>query len=374
MKVNPNFEDLNDAETVRDHFEDFKSENVERTIYTASEMYLMDNKTIPCLIEPIIPKIGIFTLVGSSDTGKSMLLRQLALSIANGTDFLGFKVNSNTGKVIFVATEDDHVSTSYLLRKQSNSIEGLENILFNFETENIPEFLENELSKNQTDLVIIDAWSDVFGQNLNDSALIRQTLNIYKSISHKYNCAIGFLHHVGKRTQKLAPSKDNILSGQGFEAKMRLVLDLRVDNENPDYRHLSIVKGNYLGSEFKTSSYKLLFDKDTFLFSNTGERVMFEELAEKTEDQKRKSNTNPMDVTDEIHNRLLMDVYKSNKPLLASELYDRLSMIYGKHFSETFGRDKTKKFARYLEDENFIEQVGTKGTKTSMFDLTRRDG
>jgi len=373
MEIKPNFADLS-PDAITNHFEELKNENIEGTIYKASEMFLMKTETIPCLIDPIIPKIGIFALVGSSDTGKSMLLRQLALSIAKGTDFLDFKVNPNTGKVIFVATEDDHISTSYLLRKQADSIEGLENIIFNFDTENIPDFLEKELALNQTDLVIIDAWSDVFGQNLNDSALIRQTLNIYKAISNKYKCAIGFLHHVGKRTQKLAPSKDNILSGQGFEAKMRLVLDLRVDNVNPDFRHLSIVKGNYLGSEFKTSSYKLLFDKDKFLFDNTGERVMFEELAEKTEEQKRKGNTNPMDVTEETHNRLLMDVFKNNKPLLASELYDRLGILYAKHFTETFGRDKTKKYARYLEDEDFIKQIGTKGTKTSMFDLTRRDG
>jgi hypothetical protein len=370
--ISPNFDGLNNAETILNEIEELKNENISETVYTASEMYLMENEAIPCLIEPIIPSIGIFALVGSSDTGKSMLLRQLALSIAKGTDFLDFKINSNTGKVIFVATEDDHISTSYLLRKQANSIEGLENIIFKFDTENIPEFLVKELALNQTDLVIIDCWSDIFGQNLLDSALIRQTLNIYKAISIKYKCAIGFLHHVGKRTQKLAPSKDNILSGQGFEAKMRLVLDLRLDNENPDYRHLSIVKGNYLGQEFKNSSYKLLFDKDKFLFNNTGERVIFEELAEKTDDKAQKPSLNIDNITNEIHERLLMDIFKKATNMKASELDTRIIMVYVKHFSLPVSREKKDAIKLVLEDEGFIKQIGTKGTKSSAFELVQR--
>lgn len=85
------------------------------------------------------------------------------------------------------------------------------------------------------------------------------------------------LHHTGKRTEELSPSKNNLLGSQGFEAKMRLVLELRTDKEDSQYKHLCVVKANYLPREYKESSYKLRFDSN-MLFEDTGVRVPFEEL------------------------------------------------------------------------------------------------
>lgn len=369
------FDEVKDGPNINE--EDIKNEadnlaGEYRTVYSASELFSMGEESIPCLINPIIPKVGIFTIYGSSDTGKSMLFRQLAISIAKGTDFLGFNINATSNKVVFIATEDDHISTGYLLRKQAGSSKGLENITMNFETENIPEFLENHLSNNEADLIIIDCFSDVFGQNLVDTALIRQNLNVYRGISNKYKCAIGFLHHSGKRTQNLVPSKDNILSGQGFEAKMRLAIELRNDPLDGDIKHLCIVKGNYLSSEHKSASYKLSFDTNTFLFSNTGERTNYEDLAVKTDEGKKKVTVGAGDITDEMHERLLSDVFKKGKSMPASKLYDRLSLVYSKEFSIEFGRDKTRKFSTYLEDKGFINQIGTKGSVASCFELVQR--
>ena len=48
---------------------------------------------IPCLVEPFLQQVGLACLAGSSDTGKSSLLRQLAISIVTGApegdSFLG---------------------------------------------------------------------------------------------------------------------------------------------------------------------------------------------------------------------------------------------------------------------------------------------
>jgi hypothetical protein len=98
------------------------------------------------------------------------------------------------------------------------------------------------------------------------------------------------LHHTGKRTQNLEPSKDNLLSGQGLEAKMRVVIELRADLMNPAFRHLCIVKGNYLPANYKRESFVLQFDEPNFHFTNTGERVPFELLVKNvnTEQDKEK--------------------------------------------------------------------------------------
>ena len=57
-------------------------------------------------------------LVGESDTGKSSLLRQLALSLVYGdSDFLGFKLKESCRNVIYVSTEDGEMATSVWLNK-----------------------------------------------------------------------------------------------------------------------------------------------------------------------------------------------------------------------------------------------------------------
>lgn len=77
---------------------------------------------IPCLVEPFLQQTGLACLAGSSDTGKSSLLRQLAVSVAAGKDdFLGFKLNSTQKSCIYVTTEDLQRETAYLLNRQSGN-------------------------------------------------------------------------------------------------------------------------------------------------------------------------------------------------------------------------------------------------------------
>jgi hypothetical protein len=346
---------------------------IQQVTFDGLELVALGSESIPTLIEPIVPSVGVWAIVGSSDTGKSMILRQLAICVAQGTDFLGRKINAVHNRCLFIATEDDSRSTGYILGKQAQTLEGLENIRFHFETDNIPEYIEEQLKEKPVDLIIIDAWSDVFGQNLNDSALIRLTLNVYRSIANKYQCSIGFLHHTGKRTQKLVPSKDNILSGQGFEAKMRLVMELRTDVSDEDYKHLCIVKGNYLGKEYKTSSYKLHLDPDNFLFTDTGERVPFDELAEATENNgaKKPPLLKADEIDDKTHAEILAKVFTDGlKPKLA-ELSTRISSKYGKAQGTVFGAKRIESYLDYLiNDAKLIAKNGKDRSPKAYYYLT----
>lgn len=354
---------------------DFKDEtgHNEAITYTGNELFNLDTRNIPNIIDPIIPSVGIWAIVGSSDTGKSILLRQLALSIVRNVDFLNFNTNPKHNNVLVIATEDDSVSTSFMLRKQADTVKDLDRIRFYFETDNIPEYIEEQLNKQSVDLIIIDAWSDVFGQNLNDSALIRQTLNIYKRLSEKFKCSIGFLHHTGKRTQKLVPSKDNILSGQGFEAKMRLVMELRADAVDDDYKHLCIVKGNYLGKEFKSSSYKLQLNTETFQFSDTGQRVPFDELAAPTEGNgiTKKSLLKATEVDESTHLEILNQVFENGLRPKRGELETRISNKYSRMCGTDFGKRRVEQYLDYLiNDLKLIAKEGKDRSPQAYYYLT----
>jgi AAA domain len=356
-------------------FSKIKGIEIEPQTYTGAELFKLKTDSIPTLVDPLIPQTGVWSIVGSSDTGKSMLLRQLAISIGRGRDFLGFKINSIHQKVIYIASEDDSGSTSFILRKQAGEMAGLENIRFYFETENIPQYIEKQLISENADLVIIDCWSDVFGQNLIDSALIRQTLNVYRGIANKFNCSIGFLHHTGKRTEKLEPSKNNILSGQGFEAKMRLVIELRVDLNDENTKHLCVVKGNYLGKEYKNSSYVLSFDPNNFLFTNTGDRVPFDQLAALTELEKKRKRVEPGEIHNDTHLIVLAKVFKNNQQLKLAELNDLISNHYCREVNDgfPFGKDRISKYRTHLIDERLIFKHGKDRSPITYYSLTNDD-
>ncbi|AMQ55617.1 AAA family ATPase [Algoriphagus sanaruensis] len=259
---------------------------------TARELFENDIIELPCLIHPIIQKMGLMALAGSSDTGKSTLLRQLALDVICGnSQFIGFDITATHQRVIIVSTEDDALSISSLIKKQAVGIppEKLENLVFLFDDENLLENLEKEISTYPVDLVIIDCFSDAFGQELKDTHRIRNYLNDFQRLANRHQCLFIYLHHTGKRTEDLEPSKNNLLSGQGFEAKMRLVIELRKDRANPNLRHFCIVKGNYLPNHLKSESIELEFDQGSFRFKPTGKRIPFSDLVKKGIDEDLKA-------------------------------------------------------------------------------------
>jgi len=255
---------------------------IKKYIVPASRMLRRKTSSIPYLIDSLFQQTGVVAIAGSSDTGKSSFLRQFATSIVLGdSDFLGFRINARYKRVIYVSTEDDEPNMEYLLLKQNPNITSTETFLnlgFIFETSNIFEKIEQILKKFPVDCVIIDAFSDLFGGNMNQANDVRNYLNKFSALSVKYKTLFVFLHHTGKRTEDLPPSKNNVIGSQGFESKMRMVIELRKDFSNPEIRHMCIVKGNYHAQEFKQSSYVLKFDEN-MRFINLNQRVSFDKLS-----------------------------------------------------------------------------------------------
>ena len=276
---------LDKPETFTNEIQELKNKteiNKINGIYSATELLNRKVEEIPCLLEPIFPKVGLCGFAGSSDNGKSCFLRQFAISVSIGEpEFLGFKLNAEHKRAIYVSTEDDEYAVSYLLNKANRekrlNHNEYERLSFIFNTHNLLIKLENQLSNYKTDLIVIDAFTDLYGRSMNDTNKVRTFLNEYSQLAQKHKCLVIFIHHTGKRTEDLTPSKHNLLGSQGFEAKMRLVIELRVDNIEHKKRHLCIVKGNYLPKEYKTESYVLIFN-DKLQFLMTDERRLFDEL------------------------------------------------------------------------------------------------
>jgi hypothetical protein len=256
---------------------------------SASELLSRNVETLPKLIDPIFPKVGVVCLAGASDSGKSAFLRQLSLHVVTNEErFIGFPVNASHNRTIYVSTEDDSNAISFLLNIQNKAKHyqksQLEGLRYIFQSENLIENLKGLLNEAPVDLVVIDCFTDLFGGkgSLNESTQVRAFLQPFSELADKHQCLFIFLHHTGKRSEDFEPSKRNLLGSQGIEAKMRMVAELRQDPNDPSLRHFCIVKGNYLPREYKSESFELRFDGD-MLFHNNGNRKPFDQLQKKTE-------------------------------------------------------------------------------------------
>lgn len=326
---------------------------VEANFISGLTLFQMNTDKIPMLFGDMIPKVGVWAMVGASDTAKSMILRQIAMSVAGGIPFLDWQCNVTHKRAIVVCSEDDEFAISFLLRKQNKSINlsdnELINIQFLFETEDFIEKLNMELTKQPADLVIIDAFSDLFdGKDSHQNTQVRSFLNKFTLMANNHKCSIGFLHHTGKRTEDMAPSKNNALGSQGFEAKMRLVIELRLDKLNTELRHLCVVKGNYLPQLQKTSSIVVKMDEN-FTFTNTGERVDYSELNEGAKGQQKKIEPSKME--DLLHLNSIRTLFVNDKHFSQNELVRKLM-----HYWQV--SDKTaRRFVDFLETQKWIVDV-----------------
>jgi len=248
--------------------------------------------TMDCLLEPILPRVGVAALVGTSDSGKSTLLRGLAMAVVAGMPrYLGFNLKPKHYRALYVSTEDDQMALGPLMRRQMEALDTDSYIYsklgFIFDTDNLLETLDKSLTAEPADIVVVDAFADLYTGPMNENNRVRSFLNVFSQMAQKHSTLFIFLHHTGKRTESLAPSKHNAIGSQGFEAKMRTMIELRPDPERHDIRHLCIVKGNYLPSEYKHDSFELRFTP-SLNFEATGRRVPFSALRERNEEQDEK--------------------------------------------------------------------------------------
>lgn len=213
------------------------------------------------LVEPILPSGTICFLSGPSDTGKSILSRQIAISVALGHEsVIGMPLNLVHNKAIVICTEDDIDDWKDKLNIYglSTAEKSIENLFVVFEPEkcNFKE-LHEMLKSNPVDLIVVDVFSDIFEGNLNDAIDVRKFLKPFTRLMQEFGCTFLFLHHITKSGQKSDPSKLNLSGSQALEAKARCVLEIRADVIEQDVRLLSIVKNNRLSPKEKSQVVKL---------------------------------------------------------------------------------------------------------------------
>ncbi|WP_157208905.1 AAA family ATPase [Mariniflexile maritimum] len=263
--------------------------DIEKSVYNAVELLARGEIEQRYLMHPIFPQKGSAVLAGKPDTGKSQFARQLCIQIALGeTNFIDFELNPVHNRSIYVATEDNEDATRFLLYKQFNGLEkqAVENLRFIFaDTMNQEEIIKNlneQLSLQPVDLVVIDSFGDIFqGNDSNNNMAMRNTVKTFDKIGKEHNCLVLFVHHINKAAYRVAPGQEHIQGGAGLVQKVRLAIVLSEGEGNT--RYFTVVKGNYCPKMYKENSLQLDFSEESFLFTNSGKLIPTAELGTKPE-------------------------------------------------------------------------------------------
>ncbi len=286
-----------ERELAKIHEDDLRS--VRYDMYTLSDLR-KTSFTNDTLFEPFLPRIGIGAVVGMPDSGKSMMCRQLALTIAYGKkEFFGFPLNPKHKRAIFVTTEDTLESTKACFTRQSDNIKSMIResyesqlrilIADDLSTDEVLARLETMLTDSPVDLIVIDAYGDVFkGGEGNSNIQNRNSLRPFSILSKNHGTCILFVHHTNKAAKYAAPDQIHVQGGSGFVQKVRTVLELRSKKSDGSVKYLVCTKGNGVSHEEKRKAIELTFDGKTFLYTPTGKRIALDDLrADRSESSAR---------------------------------------------------------------------------------------
>jgi hypothetical protein len=162
--------------------------------------YLMDTsmKTVPFVVDKMIYP-GIYIFAGSPKIGKSWLMLDLCMSVAEGREFL--KHETSKGQVLNLSLEDS------LLRLQNRlyelSDEPAENLEFAILADSIGSGLEEQLENAkerlpQMKLIVIDTLQKIRESTDISYGSDYKELSVLKKLADKLKVAIILVHHTRK--------------------------------------------------------------------------------------------------------------------------------------------------------------------------------
>ncbi|MFH0757259.1 MAG: AAA family ATPase [Bacteroidota bacterium] len=226
------------------------------------------------LVDKFIPKEAITILGGTSDVGKSLFTLQLSMAIIQNKDsILGQQIKVDYNSVLLVSTEDNRIQILSRIRKQlhGDKLSKLmrERLIILTTSENVSNEIEKILTKYPVDLVVVDAFSDIFEGDMNTSNQVRKCLSMFQNTIARYGCSFLIVHHI-RKDSKQAPNKDQFLGSGGIPAKARNSLMLTKKwIKGFDVRQINIVKGNYISEEDKRKDWYYFFNEQTLSLEET---------------------------------------------------------------------------------------------------------
>lgn len=201
-------------------------ENPMPEIITLDQIAANPPEPMPELIEGILRCSHKMLIAGDSKAGKSFLLMQLAIAIAEGTTWLGHKCKQ--GKVLYVNLEIDPASSSLrfleiykaknLAPRHQKSI-GIWNLRGHAATlDKLLPYLLRRVKDQHYEAIILDPIYKIITGDENSASEMGQFCNYFDKICMETGASLIYCHHHSKGAQGAKKAQDRA-SGSGVFAR-----------------------------------------------------------------------------------------------------------------------------------------------------------
>lgn len=227
---------------------------------TAKELITADLPPMEYIVDVIIAK-GLVVLSAKSKIGKSWLALQLAVAVANGSDFLGF--NTTQGEVLYIDLENTEAITQSRLTTLLNGAEPPDNLVIanDYSTmrdsfiADITEYLE---SHPRVSLVIVDVFQKIKKPkraNESDYDDIYENFTPLKELADKYNISLMLVMHNRKMEDPTDPFSNALGSSAIMGASDQMLVIQKKERKDIDAT-LSIT-----GRTVRSGEYAIRFNE-----------------------------------------------------------------------------------------------------------------
>jgi AAA domain len=199
------------------------------------------------LISGVLYKGGVMLLTGAAKTNKSWTAKEIGISIAQGSDWLGF--NCAQGRVLYVNNEIKSFTLQSRLRglmgalgpvpKGGISLLNLRGVQTNiFE---LAKSLTETVECDQFSAIIIDPIYTLLGdKDENDNGDVKEIGNTLTHVAEKTGAAVIFVHHHSKGNQGNKRSLERASGAGAWGRFPDAVLDIDKQNEKEKLFRLSL--------------------------------------------------------------------------------------------------------------------------------------
>jgi hypothetical protein len=192
--------------------------------YLEDETEQEEGKDPEWIVPLVVPKSSTVLLFGPTQSYKSFLALDLALSVASGTDTFGSKPTSE-GLVVYAALEGRN-NIKKARRRAWKAAKGYDKSIPNFfvttapmvsQANEIQEFgdqIAKKAAGRQVSVIVIDTLAkSMAGLNENDAGDAGRFIRFCDSLVETFGCTVIAIHHSGKDAERAARGSSAFIAG-----------------------------------------------------------------------------------------------------------------------------------------------------------------
>ena len=165
------------------------------------DLMLEPDEDVPWLVEERIAKSTVCAIAGPPKSGKSSLLRQMALAVAGGTEWLGNECNKHP--VVFLSVEDNRRQAKAHFRAMGADMAAEVHIHCgpppSEELIKTDEWVMRLIARHKAKLLVVENFAKLVSvEDWNDYATVTEALRPFDKIASTTGCAIIIGLHVRK--------------------------------------------------------------------------------------------------------------------------------------------------------------------------------